>query len=207
MDQNFQTSFIPKKPMIEERAVSSAPVGLFMIAAIFIFFTVLISSVGLFFYDKVLKGNIVKMQSDLVVAKNRFEPERITELQTLDKRLNASTDILSKHITVSPIFKILEEVTMKSVRYTKFTYTINEDHDLKIQVKMSGLAVGYRSIALQSDLFSKNKNLIDPVFSNLTLDDKGNVAFELNFTVDPSLVNYKHILQVADEGDKEPATN
>jgi hypothetical protein len=51
--------------------------------------------------------------------------------------------------------------------------------------------LGYRSIALQSDLFTQNKNLIDPVFSNLTLDNSGNVLFDLEFLVDPSFVNYK----------------
>jgi hypothetical protein len=49
-------------------------------------------------------------------------------------------------------------------------------------------------VALQSDLFAQNKNLIDPVFSNLTLDDKGNVDFDLEFSVDPSFINYKKVL-------------
>ena len=61
-------------------------------------------------------------------------------------------------------------------------------------VKTSGIAVGYKSVALQSDLFTKNKNLIDPVFSNLSLDNSGNVVFDLEFSVDPSLVNYKTML-------------
>jgi hypothetical protein len=59
---------------------------------------------------------------------------------------------------------------------------------------MTGLAVGYSSVALQSDLFAKNKNLIDPVFSNLVLDEKGNVIFDLEFSVDPSFVDYKQML-------------
>jgi hypothetical protein len=210
MDSNFQTSFIPKKPIIEDRVTSSRPVGLFMIVALFIFFTVLVSSVGLYFYDNILKGNLAKMQNDLSLAKNRFEPERINELQILDKRLSASSDILSKHVAVSPIFEILQNLTMKTVRYTKFTYEIQEEKGTQIHVKMNGVAVGYRSIALQSDLFSKNKSLIDPVFSNLTLDDKGNVAFQLDFNVDPALVNYKHALQVGsvgDVGNTVPPTN
>jgi hypothetical protein len=194
MDQNFQTSFIPKKPMIEERVVSSRPIGFFMIVAMFIFFTVLVSSLGLFFYDRVLKNSISSMENNLNIAKNRFEPSRIAELQTLDKRLIASSDILGKHIAVSPIFEALEELTMKSVRYTKFSYVIDENKDPAVRVKMNGLAVGYRSIALQSDLFTKNKNIVDPVFSNLTLDDKGNVAFELNFAVSGDMVNYKKTL-------------
>ena len=60
---------------------------------------------------------------------------------------------------------------------------------------MSGQAIGYRSIALQADLFAKNKNLIDPVFSNLSLDDKGNVLFDLTFSVDQSFVNYKQVVK------------
>ena len=59
---------------------------------------------------------------------------------------------------------------------------------------MSGIAIGYRSVSLQSDLFAKNKNLIDPIFSNLTLDNSGNVLFDLNFLVDPVFVNYKQTL-------------
>ena len=59
---------------------------------------------------------------------------------------------------------------------------------------MSGIAIGYRSIALQSDLFAENKNLIDPIFSNLTLDNSGNVIFDLDFSVDPDFINYQKTL-------------
>ena len=46
----------------------------------------------------------------------------------------------------------------------------------------------------QSDLFTQSKYFIDPVFSNLSLDNSGNVIFDLEFTVDPSFVNYKNML-------------
>ncbi|MFA6524280.1 MAG: hypothetical protein WC264_02825 [Candidatus Paceibacterota bacterium] len=194
MEQNFQTSFIPKKPMIEERVTSARPVGLLTVVSIFIFFTVVIASGGLYFYKGVLEKNIVKMNSDLTLAKNRFEPAKITQLQVLDKRLSAADSILSKHIAVSPIFKALQDTTMKNVRYTKFSYEFSTDKVSNVIVKMSGQAVGYRSIALQSDIFAKNKYFIDPVFSNLSLDDKGNVLFDLEFSVDPSFVDYKQTL-------------
>ncbi|MFA6324895.1 MAG: hypothetical protein WCX46_01565 [Candidatus Paceibacterota bacterium] len=195
MEQNFQTSFIPKKPMIEERSVPSRPTSLLTIISIFIFITVVVSSAGLYFYKGVLVKDIAGMNADLILAKSRFEPSKITQLQVLDKRLRASNSILSSHITVSPIFEALQALTMKSVRYTKFSYSIDDKN--KINVKMSGQTVGYgaysayASIALQSDLFTKNKNLIDPVFSNLSLDDKGNVIFDLDFSVNPTFVNYK----------------
>lgn len=192
MEPNFQTSFIPKKPLIEERAVKSRSVGIFTITSIFVLFTVLLASVALYFYKGILTKSLTQMQSDLNLAKNRFEPSKITELQVLDKRLRAATQILSKHIVVTPIFEALAAITMKTVRFTKFSYNIGADG--KIDVTVSGLAIGYRSVALQSDLFAKNKNLIGPVFSNLTLDDKGNVVFDLAFSVDPAFVNYKQML-------------
>jgi hypothetical protein len=83
---------------------------------------------------------------------------------------------------------------MKTVRYTDFSYELGTEKNASVKVKMSGQAIGYRSIALQSDLFAKNKNFIDPVFSNLTLDANGSVLFDLEFSVDPSFVNYKQTL-------------
>ncbi|MFA6585805.1 MAG: hypothetical protein WCS86_01435 [Candidatus Paceibacterota bacterium] len=197
MEQNFQTSFIPKKPMIEERAVSSRPIGLLTIFSIFVFFTMLIASGGLYFYDGILKKNIVQMENDLNLAKTRFEPSKIVQLQVLDKRLNASNEILSKHIAISPIFKELQLITMKTISYTKFSYDFDGSKNSKIVIKMSGTSDGYRSVALQSDLFTaKAKSFIDPVFSNLSLDDKGNVNFDLDFSVDPDFVNYKQTQKV-----------
>lgn len=196
MDQNFQTSFIPKKPIMEERVrSSSSSVGLFMIASIFVFFTVLLGSAGLYFYKNSLMVQLTTMKTDLNLAKNRFEPTAINKLQILDKRLNAGTEILSKHIAISPIFKAIESVTIKNIRYSKFTYSLADTN--KIEVKMTGQAIGYRSVALQADLLSKNKYFIDPVFSNLSLDSKGNVLFDLSFSVDPSLVGYKQMLETS----------
>jgi hypothetical protein len=195
MEQNFQTSFIPKKPMIEERQRPSRPVGFFLVVAIIALFTVLIASGGLYFYRSALRSGITKMENDLDLAKNRFEPERITQLQTLDKRLKASTEILGNHVVVSPIFSMLQDVTMKTVRYTKFTYELGSERDRRVTIKMSGVAVGYRSIALQSDIFAKSNLLIDPVFSNLTLDNSGNVVFDLEFSVNPNLVDYDQMIK------------
>jgi len=191
MEPNFQTSFIPKKPMVEDRAIATRSVSFFTILSVFILFAALLASIALYFYKGILLKNIAQMENTLSLAKNRFEPSKITELQILDKRLIASSEILSQHLAVSPIFEALEALTMKTVRYTKFSYELGDSKDSKVMVKMSGIAVGYKSVALQSDLFTKNKNLIDPVFSNLSLDNSGNVIFDLEFSVNPSFVNYK----------------
>ncbi len=183
--------------MIEKRVTATRPVGFLVAISVLILFTVLLSTAGLYFYKGVLAKKITNQQDQLNKNKNRLEPSKIAELQTLDKRLKASSEILSNHIAISPIFQALSDITMKTVRYTKFSYdtaTEKNAKDPKVNIKMSGVAVGYRSVALQSDLFAKNKNLINPIFSNLTLDNSGNVLFDLEFSVDPSFVNYKQIV-------------
>jgi len=200
MEQNFQTSFIPKKPMIEKRAIVSRSVGFSVVISMLVLFTVLLATVALYFYKGILTKNLAQMENNLNLAQNRFEPSKITELQVLDKRLRASSEILSKHIAITPIFQTLTDLTMKTVRYTKFGYSFGDENNTpnaRVIVKMSGQAIGYRSIALQSDLFTQNKNLIDPVFSNLTLDNSGNVLFDLEFSVDPNFVDYKQMLENA----------
>ncbi|MEK9182453.1 MAG: hypothetical protein AAB809_00050 [Patescibacteria group bacterium] len=201
MEPNFQTSFIPKKSIITERVPATRPVSFFVIISIFILFCVILATGVLYFYKGIKIKGIAEMEKNLNLAKNRFEPAKITELQVLGKRLNASTEILSKHIAITPIFEELQKITMKTVRYTQFNYDFTKDEPPMILVRMSGVAVGYRSVALQADLFN-NKNFIDPIFSNLQLDDKGNVLFNLEFAVDPSFVDYKKTILVEEVGEE-----
>jgi hypothetical protein len=199
MEQNFQTSFIPKKPIIKERPVSSRPIGFSMVVTIFILFAVLLTAGALYLYKANTAKKLEQMKNDLNLAQNRFEPSKITQLQVLDRRLKASSEILAGHIAISPIFKALQDITMKSVRYTNFSYDVGIEKNAPVLVKMSGMAVGYRSVALQSDLYAGNKNFIDPVFSNLSLDSDGNVIFNLEFSVDRSFVDYKNTILTESE--------
>jgi hypothetical protein len=191
MDQNFQTSFIPKKPIVEERVVSSQPVGFLMTISLLILFIVLLGTGGLYFYKVITEKNNDSMKTSLSTAQNSFEPSKITELQLLDKRLRVATEVLDNHVAITPIFTMLNAITMHTVRFTKFSYDLGTGSNADVDVKMSGVAVGYRSVALQSDLLAQNKNIINPVFSNLNLDATGNVLFDLEFSVNPNFINYK----------------
>ena len=198
MDQNFQTSFIPKKPIVEEAKKSSPSfsVGLFTMLSLFVFFTVAVGSGGLYFYKATRQAKLKSMITDLNLSQKSFEPSKIAELQTLDKRLSSAKQVLSNHVAITPIFKALESLTMKAVRYSKFSYSFDGS---VVNVKMSGQAIGYRSIALQADLLSKSKYFIDPVFSNLNLDPKGNVLFDLNFAVAKNFIDYSQMLKTEKE--------
>ena len=197
MEPNFQTSFIPKRPVIQERVGVSRPISVLVILPLFILFAVILSAIGLYFYKGVLEKSINEMNQSLETARGRVEPTWVGQIQELDKRLRASKDILSKHIAVSPVFEALEDITLKTVRYTRFSYNLDSVTNPRITVDITGVAVGYRSVALQADLFARNPNIIDPVFSNLVLDERGNVIFDLSFSVNPNFINYKKTLEAA----------
>lgn len=197
MEQTFQTSFIPKKPIVEgdRPKMESKPVGFFTIFAIFIFFTVLIIGGGMYFYQKTLEEKLVALTIDQKKADERFEESKKKELQLFDRRLDVANQVLNKHIAVSPVFNALSKITMKEVRFTKFSYELGTDKNSNIKIKLSGETKRYVDVALQADLFSQEKNFIDPVFSNMIPNEKGNITFETEFFVDPSFVDYKTVLK------------
>ncbi len=190
MDNEFQTSFIPKKPLAEERVVRERPVSIFSLVATIAFFVALISAGSIYFYKITLTNQVANQTASLERAKAAFEPSLVEVLQTLDKRIIASKEILANHMTASPVLKSLENLTLKSIRFTKFDYEVSKDQGTKIDVIMSGQAKSYTSIALQSDKLGENKYIKNVVFSNLVLDAQGNVGFDLKFSVDPAFVMY-----------------
>jgi hypothetical protein len=197
MDTNFQTSFIPKKPLAEERvAVTTTHSSIFGFLATLIFISAIAASAGLYFYRTNLAKTIMSQQVQLNAARNAFEPSLITELKRLDRRITSANTILNSHIAVSPIFEALELNTLKTIQFTKFTYTTPANSKLPIKVELTGRARGYAAIALESDQLATNKYIRNSLFSDLNLNEQtGMVQFLLTFDVDPDLVRFTNNLE------------
>lgn len=193
MEPTFQTTFIPKRP-IAPTSTSTKPSGMvtfFGFIATLVFVASILTYGILFFYKKQLSSTIVTTNESLTRQSQTFDSNIVVELDDINRRLRSAEMLLDKHTVVTPLFKALEEITLKTVRFTNFSLQLPTTEQPNMTVKMSGVAQGYEAIALQSDTFSRNRFLKDPVFSNLTPDQKGNVDFELTFFVDPSFILYK----------------
>ncbi len=188
MELPTQTTFIPKKPITQEYREETS-FGLISIIAIGLFVLSLMLAGGVYFYNGYVAKNVETQKKSIDVSKGRFEPETLQEFKDIDKRLSAAKIVLNQHITTTPIFEILSTLTLKNIQYTKFGYKFDET-GRSVTVTLSGLTNNYETIALQSDNFSKNKLIQDPIFSNLNLDTNGKLAFDLNFNVDPALINF-----------------
>ncbi len=145
---------------------------------------------GVFAYKKVIIGHINDMDALLVKAKNAFEPSSLNNLSKLNKRIEAAKKVVATHSVVSPLFDLMENDTLATIKFDSFTYTLKDDGSNSISV--NGQAKNFSSIALQSDIFGQDTHIKGPAFSDLNPDASGNIGFKFNASIDPSLLSYKN---------------
>lgn len=188
MEQEFRTTFIPKKPIVQATVSSSIPtskpVGIVFVISLLIFVISLAIGGGVYAYKSYLQKDIDDLSVSLDKVQKNLDPNAIKEFSVMDKRLRNSEILLNQHEVIFPVFKVLSTTTLPTVRYTKMDVSFNEAGDL--DVALSGESDGYRSIALQSQALARNADLQDTIFSNFVVTPKGRVSFDLSFTVPKS---------------------
>lgn len=194
MENSFQTSFIPKKPIIVNDKPKKEPTSIFSVIAIIILVLSVLISGLLFGYKFYLNNQIVELSKQLLQAKDSFEKDTIEELNTFNERTKSAKDILSNHVAFSKVFEVLGKITIPEVQYTKFESQINDKGILVVNV--TGLASDYRSIAVQADVFSSSKGSAfkNVLFSNLSKNKDNTISFNLEFNVERSVYLYSKSL-------------
>ena len=197
MDQNIPTSFIPKKSLnvstVDGSSIDgSKSIGIVFLISLIIFVGIIVLSIALFLYQQFLIQNLDRKSDSLERARAAFEPSVIQEIGRLDARMRSASEILSNHKAASSFFGLLEATTLVSMQFENLNY--QTDDKGQIQVTMKGKAPSFSSVALQSDIFGENKFIQDPIFSNLNLDEKGNIVFDFAASIDPRLVLYENII-------------
>lgn len=206
MDKNFQTSFIPKKPLTVDSSSSHESMSVLSFVSIVMIVGTIIASGGVYLYKSYLSQQKISAENSLVASKARFEPNTIKLLEVFDKRMSVSKQLLSTHTVMTPFFDTLASLTVPSIQYTKFSIETGEK---STSVTMSGIARDYQYIALQAQTFNSSPGLYfkNVVFSDLAKDKKGGVTFKVSFDVDPTLFSYeKEISKPASSGSVQVKT-
>jgi hypothetical protein len=192
------TSFIPKRPVSSEPVIThtrNRVVGLFTVLTVIIVIATIIAGAGVFLYERQLASQKIRLNQSISAARDGLGTEFVSDMKRLSARIEGVKSLLKTHIVVSPIFAALQDTTLRSIQYRTFGYEFTTDSGTKaqmVQVSLTGSAKNYATLALQSDAFSQNKLIKNPIFSNLTVDDKtGRVGFKLTFTVNPSDLSYQ----------------
>jgi len=188
----MQTSFIPKKSHEQRKVKKRNSGGLLMGISGIIFIFSILSSGTIFLYNRYLMSEIENMSGVLEREKGSLEKEIIIELSKIDKRIEASKKILDKHMTLAPLFELLEQNTLKAVRFKQLFLN---PVDGKWVLTMSGTASSYATIALQSDIFGENSNMSELIFCNLGVGTDGGVIFDISVNIDSRLLSYRNSLE------------
>lgn len=202
MDPKFQTSFIPKKPILSEQKPTSkgAPTSVFMFVCTTIFL-VSLAGAGLTIF---LKSTLNNSQQNYIVelqkAEERFDTALIEQLRKANVKINLTEGLLKNHLAVSEIFSILSRLTIEGVRFTSFDFSSPEEVGDGIRISLEGVGNSFSAIAFQSDVFGKsreygtNKVIRNPVVSDLELNENGTVGFTFTALISPAEVSYESIL-------------
>lgn len=195
------TSFIPKRPVSSEPIApqsSNRAVSILSLLAVVVVIATAISYGGVYAYEKQLRAQKTKTDQLINEARKGIGTEFLSDMKTLDNRIEGVKEVLAKHIVVTPIFTALEQSTLRSIQYKNFSYAFAVDpttNQQTVEVTLTGVAKSYATIALQSDSFTQNALIKNPVFSNLTVDDKTNaVNFKLVFNVNPTALSYESFI-------------
>lgn len=189
----METSFIPKQTYKKSGAKKRSYGGLLMGISGFIFIVTILSAAGVFLYNRYLVSEIDAMGISLDREKGSLEEDIIKKLSVIDKKIEASKKILNNHMTLVPLFELLEQNTLQKVMFKDMTLSPGEDGWWNLT--LSGIADSYATIALQSDAFGKNKNIKELIFSNLGIGTDGGVVFDISALVDPRLLSYRNSLE------------
>lgn len=195
MEPKFKTSFIPKKPVASPaRGKINVGRGLnFMtLLATVIFLASLLFAGGMFLYKLSIQQRIDAQVITLEKVKETFEPNFIAQASRLNKRIVSAGRILEKHLAPSAIFELLEEFTLQTVSFKTFEFANNIDGEIIISGKGEGDS--FSSVVLQSDEFGNSGYMRDVLFADLEPNQRGNVDFSFEATLDPQLVLYRKSL-------------
>jgi hypothetical protein len=194
METKMQTSFIPKKPIVESQKVGSS-ISLFLLLSIIIFIVSLALAGGIYIWKNSLVTRIEDDKKALVADKASYEEATINSLIRLDDRIKVSNDLLSKHLAVSPVFLLLEKNTLKNVRIKslKFAYGTGS----QIKVDLLGSAQSYEALSKQSDAFGTEdlrKYISQPMISDFSPTADGSISFTFSALVNSNLISYTKLV-------------
>ena len=205
MDGKFQTSFIPKKPVVSAARARGPGMSLFMVVSIFIFVVSLALAGLVFAGQKYLGAQLEKDKESFAEMQDDFDALTVETFVKLDKRIESAKKILGKHIAVLPIFEFLESKTLKNVRLKTVDVSFLENGSASLDIK--GEAKNFSAVALQSDVFAESKELKNPIISDIDLTLTGGISFNFKSEVDPSFVLYKNATKIENGMDNAEINN
>jgi hypothetical protein len=189
--QNPRTSFIPKQQLADAKRRKGGTSFLVLIGGVVVVVSIILAGLA-YAYERVLISNIDNARKALEHNRSTLSTKDIVEWQRLDNRVDTLKNLLSSHLAFSEFFGVLGLNTLEQVRFTRFSYEL--DNDGTPHITLSGEAPDYATVVAQSDVFGRVESFQEPIFGDLALDISGRVSFSVTLKVDADLVSYREAI-------------
>jgi hypothetical protein len=190
MEPKFQSSFIPKKPVVSTQNTAipvAQETNIFSLVAGVMFTVAILVSAALFGYQKVLHNQILTAQQAVSDARSAFEADKIQDLIDSNGKIDSAKQLLVKHVALSKLLLLMQQLTLANVKFDDLEYT-NQSGLPTLTIAVE--AQSYNALASQSDIFRANEFIKSPYFTEFSPQDTGSIKAKFNSTIDTSLVSY-----------------
>ncbi len=215
METKFQTSFIPKKPLVSDQRIVAVRTGtsILMVIATLLFLISVAGAVFSVVWTNVLNKDQENYRKQLAGMESKFPIADIENLRKFNKKIDISKQLLKSHLAVEEIFAILSELTIEDVRFNSFSFSAPLKDGDGVTVTLSGVAKNFYAIAFQSDVFGtsdkygKNKILKNPIISSVAEQENGTINFGFTATLNPDDLRFAKLMTVESTGDDTTASS
>jgi hypothetical protein len=203
METRFQTSFIPKKPVISTiGAISTIPkhhhgASLFMTMGTMLLILSLAFAAGVYAWKSYLVSAQATYKKDLATREQQFNIDLIEQLKGENVKIDLAQKLLNNHMAISQIFDIIGRLTTESVRFMSMDVSAPKTASDGIKISLQGYGTSFSAVAFQSDVLNQldqyglRKIVRNPILSNPALGSNGAVSFGFVATVDPGSLSYE----------------
>jgi hypothetical protein len=207
MDPKFQTSFIPKRPMIPGNmgVVAKKQTSVLASVSVLVIILTIIVSTGVVLYTKKLVQDNAEKKQQIKNEIDSLDSSLTNQLATLKIRVDSTKELLKNHLALTNFFDLLNKHTVSTIQFKDLTYSGGPGKPFL--VKLNGQAKNFNDVVFQSDTILANPNFKNPSFSGFSLDKGGNVLFVLETEINPDHVSYQKILQNAASSAPQASAN
>lgn len=182
---------------ISDEAIHPKKDSIKIILIVVLIITILLA-IGSILYTNILKNEVEKQKQIL----NSFDSSQeviyfeksLNDMRGLSQRLKLINSVYDSRLYISGmLFPVLESVVESSrdsyVYFNKFSVK-KENSSSLASVSISGLAIDYPTLYRQLNNFKNTKEISNFKLTGFSLDDSGNVLFDVSFLIDISTPSY-----------------
>ncbi len=191
---NFETSFIPEQGATYQGG-SRRPV-VAMIFSILITIIAIGLCAGAWWLQKQEEKKVQNLTAEIKSMESRFDIDKITMLNSMDKRIKLARDMFNKHPMPSVLIDYITDNTVSNIKWKSISIsrgTLTEATG--DTVELAGEGIGYFSLIQQLAQFRNNSSEVSKVeLRSYHLDPRTNiVSLQMTLTIKPNFATLESV--------------